>query len=108
MHTSASTSASDKIADQVFQGLLEARTFTNPQLLEHELPTETENELRKICEAFANQFRTAIAGREREAGHDLWMTSTREGAGFWDGDWSEPLAEQMTKFANAHPPPLTC
>lgn len=31
------------------------------------------------------------------AGHDLWLTHNGYGSGFWDGDWTEPYAEQLTK-----------
>jgi hypothetical protein len=30
------------------------------------------------------------------AGHDFWLTRNGHGAGFWDGDWSEPEAAQLT------------
>lgn len=35
------------------------------------------------------------------AGHDLWLTRNHHGAGFWDGDWSEPYAAQLTEMAHA-------
>lgn len=31
------------------------------------------------------------------AGHDFWLTRNGHGAGFWDGDWSEPAAKQLTE-----------
>lgn len=30
------------------------------------------------------------------AGHDFWLTRNGHGAGFWDGDWIEPIATQLT------------
>jgi hypothetical protein len=33
------------------------------------------------------------------AGHDFWLTRNGHGAGFWDGDWPEPFADQLTKAA---------
>jgi hypothetical protein len=30
------------------------------------------------------------------AGHDFWLTRNGHGAGFWDGDWPEPFATQLT------------
>ena len=30
------------------------------------------------------------------AGHDFWLTRNGHGAGFWDGDYSEPQAAQLT------------
>lgn len=35
------------------------------------------------------------------AGHDFWLTRNGHGAGFWDGDWPEPYADQLTKAAKA-------
>ena len=33
------------------------------------------------------------------AGHDFWLTRNGHGCGFWDGDWTEPAAEILTKAA---------
>lgn len=35
------------------------------------------------------------------AGRDFWLTRNHHGAGFWDGDWSEPEAELLTQAAQA-------
>lgn len=35
------------------------------------------------------------------AAHDFWLTRNRHGAGFWDGDWPEPYATQLTDAAHA-------
>lgn len=35
------------------------------------------------------------------AGTDFALTRNREGAGFWDGDWPEPQAKQLTDAAHA-------
>lgn len=34
---------------------------------------------------------------EARAGHDFWLTRNGHGAGFWDGDWTEPAAAALTK-----------
>lgn len=34
-----------------------------------------------------------------QAGHDFWLTRNGHGAGFWDGDWSEPQATTLTTGA---------
>lgn len=34
------------------------------------------------------------------AGHDFWLTRNHHGAGFWDGDWVEPIATQLTDAAH--------
>lgn len=33
------------------------------------------------------------------AGHDFWLTRNGHGAGFWDGDWPEPMADQLDTLA---------
>lgn len=33
------------------------------------------------------------------AGHDYWLTRNGHGAGYWDGDWSEPAASALTEAA---------
>lgn len=33
------------------------------------------------------------------AGHDFWLTRCGHGAGFWDGDWPEPMAEHLSDAA---------
>ena len=32
--------------------------------------------------------------------HDFWLTRNRHGAGFWDGDYPEPEATQLTDLAH--------
>ena len=34
------------------------------------------------------------------AAHDFWLTRNGHGAGFWDGDWPEPYATQLTDAAH--------
>lgn len=38
---------------------------------------------------------------EERAGHDFWLTRNGHGAGFWDGDWREPAATELTKLAHS-------
>ena len=35
-------------------------------------------------------------------GHDLWLTTCGHGAGFWDGDWEEPIATQLSEWCRKH------
>ena len=35
------------------------------------------------------------------AGHDFWLTRCGHGAGFWDGDWKEPIATELTDASKA-------
>lgn len=34
------------------------------------------------------------------AGHDFFLTRNHHGAGYWDGDWSEPYGDQLTELAH--------
>jgi len=36
---------------------------------------------------------------DARAGHDFWLTRNGHGAGFWDGDWTEPAATELTDAA---------
>lgn len=38
---------------------------------------------------------------DAQAGHDFWLTRCGHGAGFWDGDWPEPYASQLSDAARA-------
>lgn len=38
---------------------------------------------------------------QEKAGHDFWLTRNHHGAGFWDGDWTEPSATKLTDAAHA-------
>lgn len=33
------------------------------------------------------------------AGHGFWLTRNGHGCGFWDGDWNEPAASELTEAA---------
>ena len=39
---------------------------------------------------------------ESRAGHDFWLTRCGHGAGFWDGDWTEPAGAILTKAAKEY------
>ena len=54
------------------------------------------------CEAFQTQAESLLGAAEhtrKNAGHDFWLTRNGHGAGFWDGDWPEPQAEQLTELS---------
>jgi hypothetical protein len=64
------------------------------------------------CERFQAEQANALASVERVtvrgeytdselAGHDFWLTRNGHGAGFWDGDWSEPEATRLTDASKA-------
>jgi hypothetical protein len=42
--------------------------------------------------------RAAVAAAPERAGHDLWLTQGRHGAGFWDGAWGDQ-GDALTEIA---------
>ena len=38
---------------------------------------------------------------DAQAGRDFWYTRNGHGCGFWDGDWPEPYASELTDAAKA-------
>ena len=73
---------------------------------DYELSDEVESEMLADCEAFlaahADTIRECVTTRNNNssnftmAGHDFWLTRCGHGAGFWDGDYSEPHATILT------------
>lgn len=54
-----------------------------------------------VCE-FLIANRDDIDGRYEQAGHDLWLTRNRHGAGFWEApDWERAAGERLTAAARA-------
>ena len=39
--------------------------------------------------------------RLEQAGHDFWLNRNGHGAGFWDGDWPEPLATRLDELSKS-------
>ncbi len=75
-----------------------------------DLAPETRARMEADCKAFydahaatwANAYRVERADPvDAQAGHDFWLTRNGHGAGFWDGDWSEPAATALTSAAKA-------
>lgn len=75
---------------------------------EHELAPETRKRFAADCRKFweANEvliseenYRGSSASYVARAGHDFWLTRCGHGAGFWDGDWKEPAATELTAAA---------
>lgn len=59
--------------------------------------------MRADCERFLQESGLAPTHplwHETRAGHDFWLTRNHHGAGFWDGDWPEPLATRLTDLAH--------
>jgi hypothetical protein len=42
-----------------------------------------------------------INSSQYHVAHDFWLTRNHHGAGFWDGDYPEPLATTLTDLAHA-------
>jgi len=82
---------------------------------ERDLAPATLAKMSADCEAFQAQAGEIISAaietgavkcgpdfNERErAAHDFWLTRNGHGAGFWDGDWPEPMAAQLTEIAHS-------
>lgn len=39
-----------------------------------------------------------------QAGHDFWLTRNGHGAGFWDGDWSDPAGARLDEITKKFRP----
>ena len=66
-----------------------------------DIAKETIDIMSRDCKAFYNANYDAITGSDGMAGHDFWLTRNGHGAGFWDGDWPEPQASQLTDASKA-------
>lgn len=54
------------------------------------------------CEAFQAANKVDLAELDDEqAGRDFWLTRNGHGAGFWDGDYEEPIASRLTESAHS-------
>jgi hypothetical protein len=54
---------------------------------------------RAALEAEAWNRPTGEHSPEAQGGHDFWLTQNGHGAGFWDGDWTEPHGEALTQLS---------
>lgn len=53
------------------------------------------------CAAFQERAGELIADDLEHAARDFWYTRNGHGCGFWDGDWPEPAASELTKIAKS-------
>lgn len=57
------------------------------------------------CQKFQDRAREIIERLEEGAqyhfAHDFWLTRQGHGAGFWDGDYPEPEASELTEIAKS-------
>ena len=79
---------------------------------EEDLAPEALEQIEADCAAFFNANATLLNdtnclrygpdfGPVVRAGHDFWLTRNGHGAGFWDGDWAEPVGEALTVAAKS-------
>jgi len=56
------------------------------------------------CQVFQRQISRLDTSKhdDSQMAHDFWLTRQGHGAGFWDGDYKEPLATELTKLAKWH------
>jgi hypothetical protein len=68
-----------------------------------ELALETIQRIKTDCAQFLQRVTPIIDGSTPDypVAHDFWLTRNRHGAGFWDGDYPEPLGKQLTDIAHS-------
>lgn len=67
-----------------------------------DLAPETLKEIRQDCSDFLTHHEELIGSEASQAGHDFWLTRNGHGCGFWDGDWPEPAATQLTEASKVY------
>lgn len=69
----------------------------------HDIAPETIAAAIEDCRQFQADNADDLREYDSEtAGADFWLTRNRHGAGYWDGDYSEPEASRLTDAANAY------
>lgn len=73
-------------------------------LSEDDIAPETLARLKADATDFWRDYTRIIGDRNRQAGHDFWLTRNGHGAGFWDGDWPEhgDALTQASKVYGSH------
>jgi hypothetical protein len=75
----------------------EGGDFLDANFGSDDLAPETLEQMKADCASFQAENAQDIAGREEQAGHDLWLTRNNHGCGFWDGDWPEEAGDRLTE-----------
>ena len=57
----------------------------------NDLSPSTLEAIKEDCKDFQESFGQFFEEREEQAGHDFFLTRNHHGAGFWDGDWEDPI-----------------
>jgi hypothetical protein len=66
-----------------------------------DIAPETLATIHADCSKFFDAHRDVVMTSLTSAGHDFWLTRNGHGAGFWDGDWAEPDATELTASSEA-------
>jgi hypothetical protein len=69
-----------------------------------DLAPETLAQMQKDCDDFRDQAQQMIDFLPMDLaqiGHDFWLTRNGHGAGFWDGDYPEPYAAELTRLSKS-------
>ncbi|MFB3104381.1 MAG: hypothetical protein ACE1ZA_05570 [Pseudomonadales bacterium] len=67
-----------------------------------DVAVESVDKMRADCIKFQADNASALEPFDMEiAGHDFWLTRNGHGAGFWDGDYTEPQATELIKASEA-------
>ena len=61
---------------------------------------ETIDKMIADCKKFQNYSEEYEEHDDSQVGHDFWLTRNHHGAGFWDGDYEEPLATKLTDLSH--------
>lgn len=74
---------------------------------EYELAEATLARFKRDCEDFEPKAVVLVNAMDYVSGdfslaHDFWLTRNGHGAGFWDGDYPEPLGTQLTNLAKSY------
>ena len=76
-----------------------------------DLAEETLRRMADECEQFQEEAlklvwaatKLTMNRKEQEQmGHDFWLTRNGHGAGFWDGDYPEPLGQELTELSKSY------
>ena len=63
----------------------------------HDMAPETIQTIIIDCKKFI-EHNAKYMHKVNHYGHDFWLTRNDHGAGFWDGDYVEPYATQLTNY----------
>lgn len=62
-----------------------------------DIKTPTLASMVRDAKSFQREHGHLFRGHEDRAGHDFWLNRNGHGAGFWDGGWSERVADKLDK-----------